>query len=158
MSFARTIKDSLQKEWIPEIYRDRVRRIRTRSFKIDVPSRENHPTIEYSLLGIQLKCGRKLIGCPELSTARYLRVFARIGSSEIAVPYDITKISAIADEFESAWQRTLLLVEEHTKGDSPQVKGRKRASVIRLIRNELDQLGVGSAMPKFDTETRQRKR
>ena len=157
ISFAEKIKTDLGGEWIPAIYRSRVRSMRTRAFRLDLPGRENEVSIEYSLLGIQLKCGRKLIGCPELSTARFLRVFARIGCREIAVPYDITKISSVADEFESAWQIMLLLIQRETESDSPQLRGRKRAAVIRLIRQELEDIGAGDAMPAFDTETRQRK-
>ena len=45
----------------------------------------------------------------------YLQVFARIGCQEVAIPYDITKISTIADDLESSWQKILLLFESETK-------------------------------------------
>ena len=67
-------------------------------------ARENQAEIQYTLLGIELKVGKRRFACPDLATARYMRVFARIGCREFAVPYDITQISAAADELETSWQ------------------------------------------------------
>ena len=53
------------------------------------------------MLGIELKVANRRLLCPDLATARYLSVFARLGCDVIAVPYDITQISRIADELES---------------------------------------------------------
>src|SRR5262245_26391338 len=104
------IKDALGTEWIPAIYRN-IRDGRTRSYKMDIPRRENRAEILHTLLGIELKVGKMRLSCPDLSTARYLRVFARIGCGDVAIPYNITEIPALADRLESAWQRTLLLFE-----------------------------------------------
>ena len=41
----------------------------------------------------------------------YLSVFARAGCEEVAVPYDITRVSLFADELESSWHRMLLLAD-----------------------------------------------
>lgn len=158
MSLTDEIIKDLGKEWIPTIYRERIRTQRTRAFEISVPSKENRVDIVHTLLGIQLKTRGKLIACPDLSTARYLRVFARIGCSDVAVPYDITRISSLADELESAWQRSLLILGEKSVDDSPQTRGRYRGAMIRTIRNQIEQFGAGDLMPAFDTETRQRKR
>src|SRR6476620_5498783 len=111
MEIAADIRNQLKENWIPQIYRDRIRTLRTRSSRLDAPVRENFVEIQHTLLGVELKVGNKRLSCPDLSTARYLQVFARLGCEEIAVPYDITKISTLADELESSWQRTLLLLE-----------------------------------------------
>ncbi len=158
MALAQTIKAELGDEWIPLVYRTKIRSHRTRAFEIYVPEKENDISIEHTLLGIQLRSPERSIACPDLSTARYLRVFARIGYRRVAVPYDITKIPAIADELESSWQRTLLLLGEYAGDCSPQVSGRYRAGLIRLLRNELNEVGAGDMMPAFDAETRQRDR
>ncbi len=71
--------------------------------------------IQHTLLGVELKLGRKRLLCPDLATARYLSVFARIGCQDVAVPYDITKISHLADELESSWYRMLLLADQEAK-------------------------------------------
>ncbi len=69
----------------------------------------------------------------------------------MAVPYDITKISVLADEIEVAWHKMLLLHHEKLgRGRSPQVVGRSRAAVIRRLRTEIADAGAGPKMPEFD--------
>ena len=150
------ICEQLGDDWIPLIYREKVRVQRTRSFAMDVPERGNAAEILHTLLGIELKVGKNRFGCPDLATARYLRVFARIGCRNIAIPYDITKISVLADELEVAWQKLLLIHEESVREKSPQAKGRARAGVIRKIRVEIAELGAGEPMPEFKQSTKQR--
>ncbi|HEX6279028.1 MAG TPA: hypothetical protein VFZ49_03345 [Pyrinomonadaceae bacterium] len=132
--------------WIPQIYRERVRATRTRSFAMNMPERENSPEIFHTLLGIELKVGKLRIATPDLATARYLCVFARLGCREVAVPYDISKISSIADMLETGWQRMSLLLQGTTT--------RTRNLAIKTVRDEIAEIGVGDAMPEFDTPTR----
>ena len=150
------IKSQIADEWIPAIYTAKVRSQRTRAVDLPVPARENRSEILYTLLGIELKVGKRRITCPDLATARYLRVFARIGCSSVAIPYDITRISPLADELETAWQRLLLLVELDSEGKSPAAASRLRGSIIREIRTTIDEIGAGSVMPEFRQSTRQR--
>ena len=157
MSVAEEIKLSLVDEWLPNIYASKVRPTRTRSVHIDVPARENNAEIQYTLLGIELKVGKRRFACPDLATARYMRVFARIGVLDFAMPYDITKISPLADELETSWHRAGLLVAELTRKDTDPVKKRQRNKLVKGMRNEIDEAGAGSAMPEFDRDTRQRK-
>ena len=138
--------------WIADLYRNKVRSQRTRSLHLDVPERENVPEILHTLLGIELKIGRQRFACPDLATARYLRVFARLGVRDVAVPYDITRISVIADELETAWQKMILLLRE--KGRET---GRDRSALVRKLRAEINDIGPGEVMPVFDRETKQRK-
>ena len=138
--------------WIADLYRNKVRSQRTRSLHLDVPERENVPEILHTLLGIELKIGRRRLACPDLATARYLRVFARLGVRDVAVPYDITRISVIADELETAWQKMILLLRE--KGRET---GRDRSALVRKLRAEINDIGPGEVMPVFDRETKQRK-
>ncbi|MGH9947789.1 MAG: hypothetical protein ACRD6X_11360 [Pyrinomonadaceae bacterium] len=142
--------------WIPTIYETKIRKMRTRSFELAVPERENSPEIMHTLLGVELKIGRKRMACPDLSTARYLQIFARIGCRNVAVPYDITVISSIADELETAWHRTVLIIEEFNRDSTPQAKGRMRSQVIRAMREEIAKIGAGTNMPLFNKSTKQR--
>lgn len=146
----------LSKDWIPVIYREKVRTQRTRSFEMDIPERENAAEILHTLLGIELKVGKRRFSCPDLATARYLRVFARIGCRNIAIPYDITKISVLADEFEVGWHKLLLVHDKNNGHKSPQAKGRMRSGLIRKVRNEIAEIGAGGTMPEFKNSTRQR--
>ena len=142
------IKETLADDWLPTLYVTKVRSQRTRSVHLDITARENKVEILYTLLGIELKVGRRRFSCPDLAAARYLRVFARIGCQDFAIPYDITQISGIADELETSWQRSLVLVEG---------KLQSRTGLVKMLRQEINAYGPGDAMPLFDRETTQRK-
>ena len=156
MEAATEIKESLSAEWIPVIYREKVRSQRTRSYHINVPRQENQAEILYTLLGIELKIGKYRLSCPDLSTARYLQVFARIGCQDVAIPYDITKISTLADELEISWHKTILLFEENASERVASARGRMRSNLIREIRQEIEEIGAGAMMPEFKQSTKQR--
>ncbi len=152
MKVASALKELVGEKWIPAIYRDKIRVLRTRAYSLGIPSRENEAEILHTLLGIELKVGRKRLSCPDLSTARYLRIFARIGVNEVAVPYDISKIAALADELESAWHYMLLLSEQKTPAQK-----RARSAGIKLMRREIAEAGAGQAVPEFKQTTKQEK-
>jgi hypothetical protein len=156
MDIAAGIKEKLNAEWLPEIYRSKVRTQRTRAHRLEITKRENRAIIQHTLLGVELKVGNQRFSCPDLSTARYLQIFARLGCQAVAVPYDITRISTLADELESAWQKGLLLLDEQTKEKSASVKGRLRSALIKEMRVEIDEIGAGSLMPEFKQSTKQR--
>ncbi|HEV2905614.1 MAG TPA: hypothetical protein VGW32_11225 [Pyrinomonadaceae bacterium] len=96
--------------------------------------------------------------CPDLATARYLGVFARIGCKAVAIPYDITKISHIADELESSWYRILLLADESTRQRPETFRARVRRLLIDRLREEITQAGAGARRPEFARSTKQRQR
>jgi hypothetical protein len=152
-----SVRAELAGDWIPTLYSERVRSQRTRSFHLDVPAKENKPEILHTLLGIELKVGNRRLACPDLPTARYLRVFARLGCSHVAVPYDITKISVIADELETSWHHMLLVLDHETKTLESSTAGRVRSALLRKLRDELNEIGPGDIMPAFNHQTRQRK-
>ena len=157
MDIANEIREKLGDEWLAAIYREKVRTQRTRAYHLEVPPNENRAEIQHTLLGIELKVGNNRFSCPDLSTARYLQIFARIGCKEIAVPYDITKISTLADELESSWHKILLLFDESVKDKIASAKGRLRSGLIKEIRTEIEEIGAGSLMPEFKQSTKQRK-
>jgi hypothetical protein len=148
------IREKLAGEWIPSVYRDKVRSQRTRSYRMEIPEKENRAEVQHTLLGVELKVGKIRLACPDLSTARFLLVFARIGCRDVALPYDITKIPALADELESAWQKTLLYFDESAAAKAPQVRGKMRSGLVRRIRDEISEIGAGEMMPSFDRPAR----
>ena len=156
METAVEIREKLGNEWLPAIYRERVRTQRTRAYHLNITPKEHRAEIQHTLLGIELKIGNKRFSCPDLSTARYLQVFARVGCQDVAVPYDITKISTLADELEIAWHKIVLLFENATSDKIPSAKGRMRSALIKEIRQEIEQIGAGSLMPEFRQSTKQR--
>jgi len=148
-SYAQTVQQKLGETWLPRIYRERILRLRTRSYHFETTNRKARIVIQHTLLGVELKIGRRRLLCPDLATARYLSVFARIGVTDVAVPYDITKISHIADELESSWYRMLLLVEQEAANEPPRMQSRLRGLIIAQVREDITAAGAGSKMPEF---------
>jgi len=153
---AQRIQEQLGETWLPRIYRERIRKLRTRSYHFEKASASTRVDIQHTLLGVELKVGRRRLLCPDLATARYLSVFARLGSSDVAVPYDITKISHLADELESSWYRMLLLVEQEGRAQSARFTGRLRGLLLAKIRGEIEEAGAGARVPEFKQNTKQR--
>ena len=154
--YAARIKAELGEAWLPNIYRDRVRKLRTRSYQFKTLPDKPRVEIQHTLLGVELKAGRRRLLCPDLATARYLSVFARARCELVAVPYDITKISQLADQLESSWRRMFLLVDHHTAGKSDAFKNRIRRLLVDDIRTEIIEAGAGASVPEFKQTTKQR--
>jgi hypothetical protein len=146
---AHHIRDQLGDAWLPRIYRERILKLRTRSYHFETANTPKRIIIQHTLLGVELKVGRKRLLCPDLATARYLSVFARLGCKDVAVPYDITKISQLADELESSWYRMLLLVEQDAAKETPRFRNRLRGLLIAQVRQEISAAGAGTRMPEF---------
>lgn len=156
MKISDKIREELGEDWIPAIYEEKIRPLRTRSVELDIAARENFPLVLQTLLGVELKVGRKRFSCPNAETARYLLVFARAGCRKIAVPYDITTIGPSADLLASAWSKMDELIALFAADLSPQVRGRLRSGLIREIREEIEKIGAGDLMPLFNKPTKQR--
>ena len=142
---------------IAHLYRDRIRPLRTRSYALNAPGKAVPVEILHTLLGIELKIGKRRLLCPDLATARYLAVFAKLGVPEVAVPYDITQISRLADDLESSWFRMLMLAEHLTAGRSERLRNRVIAGLVADQRQEVAALGAGPAIPEFNQNTKQRR-
>lgn len=149
------VKETLGENTIPIIYREKIRAQRTRSIALQIEAKENRTEIQHTLLGVELKVGKQRISCPDLATARYLQVFARLGCALVAVPYDISRISNLADELESSWQIMLLLIGQLNSENGVHL-ARIRTFLIREIRKEIIEIGAGDAMPQFNQNTKQR--
>ena len=157
-SHAQLIQEQLGESWLPRIYRERILKLRTRSYHFESAKPSARVDIQHTLLGVELKVGRRRLLCPDLATARYLSVFARLGCQDVAVPYDITKISHLADELESSWYRMFLLVEQETRAESARFKARLRGLLIAKIRADIEEAGPGTRVPEFRQTTKQRNR
>ena len=157
-SSAQNIQQQLGETWLPRIYRDRILKLRTRSYHFDSAKHQARIEIQHTLLGVELKLGRKRLLCPDLATARYLSVFARIGCQDVALPYDITKISQLADELESSWYRMLLLADQDSKAKSTRFRGRLRGLLLAKIHAEILAAGAGTRVPEFRQHTKQRQK
>ncbi|HLL75158.1 MAG TPA: hypothetical protein VK421_07805 [Pyrinomonadaceae bacterium] len=158
-ALAESIKAELGDEWLPLLYRERVKPLRTRAFRLPAAAKNSADVeVQHTLLGVELRVGRRRVSCPDLATARYLAVFARAGCAEVAVPYDITKVSRLADELERAWQRTMLLAEHLAAGRPQAFRTRLKKFIVGLAREGVLAEGAGAAVPAFNQNTRQRRR
>jgi hypothetical protein len=156
-ALAAQIKETLGEAWVPRFYRERILPLRTRSHELQATtSRPEQVNVQHTLLGVELKIGRRRVSCPDLATARYLSVFARAGCANVAVPYDISRISHLADELESGWQRMLLLVEHLAGARNQAYRTRLRNSLIADARREITEAGAGTQIPQFNQNTKQR--
>jgi len=153
---AQQIRERLAETWLPRIYRERILKLRTRSYHFATATVPKGVNIQHTLLGVELKVGRKRLLCPDLATARYLSVFARLGCQDVALPYDITKISQLADELESSWYRMLLLVDQEAKVKGASFRNRLRGSLLANIRADIAAAGAGTRIPEFNQTTRRR--
>jgi hypothetical protein len=151
----REIEARMAESWLPRIYRDQILNSRTRSYTFPPRDKRSAPEIQHTLLGIELKIGRQRMLCPDLATARYLAVFARAGCESVAIPYDITRISHLADELESSWHRMLLLADSTAGSRSDAFAARVRRLLIGKVRDAIETAGAGSRIPEFKQITRQ---
>src|SRR5438128_3746445 len=150
------IEETMGERWLPRIYRERILKMRTRSYQFPMLPKNPVPAIHHTLLGIELKVGRRRMLCPDLATARYLSVFARIGCRAVAIPYDITKISMIADELDSSCHRMLLISDRLTADRNAAFRARIRRQIIGKVRDEIARAGAGPRVPEFKHSTKQR--
>ena len=59
----------------------------------------------YTFLGYEVKAGRRRLTCPDLVTARYVRVFCDLGMPHILIPYDPTRTSRIIEKLEKQLEK-----------------------------------------------------
>ena len=157
-ALAAQIKETLGEVWLPRFYRERILPLRTRAHALQSATlpRPEQVNVQHTLLGVELKIGRRRLSCPDLATARYLATFARAGCTNVAVPYDISRISRLADELESSWQRMLLLVEHLAGARNKAYRTRLRNALIEEARREITEAGAGTLIPQFNQNTKQR--
>lgn len=100
MSDARAEKEILE---LVDLYSSQV--LATRHREVALRGRKCRAMIMHTLLGFEVKAGRKRITCPDLITARYLRAFAEVGLVTVRIPYDPTVTKRLVSQVESALQR-----------------------------------------------------
>ena len=153
---AAEILAQLGEQQLAVIYGERVRTQRTRSFTLNASPAD--VAIQHTLLGIELKIGKKRLSCPDWATARYLAVFARLGVAEIAVPYDITQISRRADELEAGWFRMQALAEHVSQGQTSRWQSKLMKVLLSQQREGIQAAGAGPKAPEFIQNTKQRRK
>jgi hypothetical protein len=80
-------------------YRDEVLTQATRTIRL--LGRKSSARIIHTLLGYEVQASYKRIQCPDLVTARYLRLFSELGCHSIKLPYDPTRTEHLIPVFEA---------------------------------------------------------
>jgi hypothetical protein len=83
-----------------EAYREKVLSQKTRTIRL--LGKKNPAKILHTLLGYEVQAAYKRIQCPDLVTARYIRLFSELGCHSIQLPYDPTFTARLIPEFEAA--------------------------------------------------------
>ncbi|NWG13630.1 MAG: hypothetical protein HXY20_08860 [Acidobacteria bacterium] len=86
-----------------EIYRTRVMPVKTRT--IQLLGHKSSPRIVNTLLGYEVQAAYKRVHCPDIVTARYLKLFTEIGCRSIRIPYDPTVTAGLLPAMEASVER-----------------------------------------------------
>jgi len=105
-----------------------------RSRKVRLIGRKCSPKILRSFLGYEIQAGRKRITCPDMVTARYLKIFAEIGVQEILIPYDPTRTSIALPCLEKHFEKILAWIDRNVP---PEKKKAALRAAFRKIRTVL---------------------
>ncbi len=86
-----------------DIYRQQVLPIKTRT--IHLLGKKTPARIHTTLLGYEVQASYKRINCPDMVTARYLKLFSELGCHSIRLPYDPTVTARLIPELEASVQQ-----------------------------------------------------
>lgn len=89
-----------------------------------------------TLLGYEVQAQRKRIQCPDLVTARYLKLFSEIGCHTIRLPYDPTITARIVPILESAYQNIAKTVARIFP-DDPRFRQYVLRKICAIVREQL---------------------
>jgi len=73
---------------------------------VSLPGRKCEPRILNTFLGFELQVAQKRITCPDMSTARYLRIFAEVGMPSVRVPYDPSLTTGVLPQLEQSLKKS----------------------------------------------------
>jgi hypothetical protein len=104
----------------------------------------------YTFLGFEVKMGRKRVTCPDMGTARYLKLFAELGMDSVQIPYDPSQTAQIVPQLEAAFDQ---IKASLSKQESNRVQ---RQAVLRRtykkLRDELKKAKTADPRPVETTD------
>ena len=117
-----------------DVYRQRVLTQNTRTLRL--LGRKSPAKIINTLLGYEVQASYKRIQCPDMVTARYLKLFSELGCHSIKLPYDPTLTAQLIPELEAMVGATVDRIRELFPRDIP-VQHRVIRKVFAIIRRQL---------------------
>jgi hypothetical protein len=100
-----------------DLYRREVLTGPTRTLRL--LGRKNSAKIIHTLLGFEVQACYKRIHCPDMVTARYIRLFSELGCNSIKLPYDPTRTALVIPQFEAMMDRVADRIRELFPKDRP---------------------------------------
>ncbi len=97
------LSSSTDSQNLLETYRQQVLPVKTRT--IHLIGKKGPARIITTLLGFEVKSSYKRIHCPDMVTARYLKLFSELGCHSVKLPYDPTVTARLVPQFELAVTR-----------------------------------------------------
>jgi hypothetical protein len=88
------------------------------------------------LLGFEVQACYKRIHCPDMVTARYIRLFSELGCRTIKLPYDPTQTARLIPEFEAMMDCISRHIRERFPGDRKTQRYIFR-TIFSIIRRQL---------------------
>jgi hypothetical protein len=119
---------------IEQVYRERVIPIKTRS--IHLLGRKMPAAIIETLLGYEVKASYKRIHCPDMVTARYLKLFTELGCRTIRLPYDPTVTANLIPQFEQSAAKIVSGIRDIYPRD-PSLQTYVTQRVFAILRRQL---------------------
>ena len=118
-------------------YRDRVLTQKTRTIRL--LGRKNAAKTILTLLGYEVQSSYKRILCPDLFTARYIRLFSELGFHSIKIPYDPTITAQLVPAFEAMVDGIGKRIRERFPQDFP-TQNYVARRIYGIIRNRISSL------------------
>jgi hypothetical protein len=119
---------------IVTVYSREVLPVKTRT--IHLLGRKTTARVIHTLLGYEVQASYKRIHCPDMTTARYLKLFSELGCRSIKLPYDPTITERLLPELEGALESISRGVSTLFPDDS-RMQSYVLERVYRLIRHRL---------------------
>ena len=126
-----TIQQEIKK--LSDIYALEVLPLKTRV--VVLPGRKCKPQIVDTFLGYELKAAHRRITCPDMRTARYLKVFMELGMPSICTPYDPTHTTLVVPELERSLKQIKTLL--HDENHPHRIYQSKLRNIYKRIRHSL---------------------
>ena len=117
-----------------DAYRTRIITQDTRTIRL--LGKKSPAKILHTLLGYEVQASYKRIQCPDLVTARYLKLFTELGCHSIKLPYDPTLTAELIPELEAMIDRITKQVAEFFPQDAT-LQHYVVRRLFRIIRRQL---------------------
>lgn len=78
--------------------------LRERTRSVRLAGRKCDPRIQHTFLGFEVKMLNRRVTCPDITTARFLKIFAALGSPSVRIPYDPTVTARLLPDLERAFE------------------------------------------------------